>query len=95
MKRSAPHILENRERGEVRVRRGAGVSAPLQLCASEERSFDSSNFLLFRQCYFLFFTLLVLEYLVSLVVGSLVYVGSKFYPFGVSSCLNVRQKSVT
>ena len=33
----ALHIsLENRERGEVRVRRGAGVSAPLQLCASEE-----------------------------------------------------------
>ena len=27
---------ENSERGEVRVRRGAGVSAPLQLCASEE-----------------------------------------------------------
>ena len=33
----AAHIsLENRERGEVRVRRGAGVSAPLQLYASEE-----------------------------------------------------------
>ena len=33
----ALHIsLENRERGEVRVRRGAEVSAPLQLCASEE-----------------------------------------------------------
>ena len=33
----ALHIsLENRERGEVRVWRGAGVSAPLQLCASEE-----------------------------------------------------------
>ena len=37
----------------------------------------------------------LLEYLVSLVVGSLVCVGSKFYPFGVSSCLNMRQKSVT
>ena len=33
----ALHIsLENRETGEVRVQRGAGVSAPLQLCASEE-----------------------------------------------------------
>ena len=33
----ALHIsLENRETGEVRVRRGAGVSAPLLLCASEE-----------------------------------------------------------
>ena len=33
----ALHIsLENRERGEVRVWRGAEVSAPLQLCASEE-----------------------------------------------------------
>ena len=57
-------------------------------------SFDSSNFLFFYRYYFLSFTLLVLEYLVSLVVGSLVCVGSKFYPFRVSSCLNVRQKSV-
>ena len=43
----------------------------------------------------LFFALLVLEYLISLVAESLVRVGSKFYPFGVSSCLNVRRKSVT
>ena len=44
------HIsLENRERGEVRVWRGVKVSAPFQLCASEERSSSSSNFFFFRQ----------------------------------------------
>jgi hypothetical protein len=46
----ALHIsLENKERGEVRVRRGVKVSAPFQLCASEERSSSSSNFFFFRQ----------------------------------------------
>jgi hypothetical protein len=50
VKCSAAHIsIENRERGEVRVRRRAGVSAHLQLCTSEEWSFCSSNFLLFHR----------------------------------------------
>jgi hypothetical protein len=83
VKRTAAQIsLENRKRGEVRVQRGAGVSAPLQLCISKEWSFGLSNFLLFHRKYCsLSFTLLVLEYLISLVVGSLDGVSSKFYLF--------------
>ena len=63
------------------------MSAPLQLCASRNEAsirVISSSFvgnIVYSS---------LLEYLVSLVVGSLVCMDIKFYPFGVSSCLNVR-----